>query len=116
MTNLISTYKYPFGCIIFSFISCIIFLILGLSNTHEWFGRGGAIIVLFGVAAEFGLIQIQSEKINERISGVGGLSGPVVTDLDIPSPFSTLRMFSHICVVVGTLIWGFGDWFLTWVL
>ncbi len=112
MNELTSTYKYPFGCIVFSVLSLLVFLIMGILNNYEWFSRGGSIIVLFGVASEFGLIQIQSEKINERINGVGSLSGPVIRNLDIPPPYRVLRIISHICVVIGTLIWGFGDWFL----
>ena len=116
MKELFTTYRYPLGCLLFSLSACMIFLILGITDKHEWFGRGGAVVVMFAVAAEFGLSQIQTEKTNERINGLGGIGGPVVKDLNIPPPYESLRMVSHIFVAIGTIIWGFGDWFLSWVI
>ncbi len=109
--ELITTYRYPFGCILISIASFVVFYILGRSGNADLFERGGSIIVLFGAASEYGLSKIYSEKINQRVNGLGGLSGPVIKDLNVGSLFQFLRAIAHICVTVGTFIWGFGDYF-----
>jgi len=58
------------------------------------------------------LNQIQSSEINKKVKGVGGLSGQVIESFDIPKPFQYFRYFSHTTVILGTLIWGFGDFTL----
>ena len=69
------SFKYPIICLLLSVLCVVAFLILGLSNSHEWFSRGGALVTLFGIAAEYSLIQIQTKYLSSRFRGVGALSG-----------------------------------------
>ena len=65
MKKLITDYQYPFGCTLISAVSLVIFFILGLKFNPGWFGRGGSIIVLFAVAAEYGLVTLQSAEMEK---------------------------------------------------
>ncbi len=109
LRELFTTYRYSFGCLFWGSVAFFASLATGILYKPEFFSRGASIVVLFGAAAEYGLLEVQNQKINERIRGLGGLSGPVLQDLNIPSPFAALRIGAHICVVIGTFIWGFGD-------
>jgi hypothetical protein len=112
---LITDYQYPFGCAVFSFLSLCLFLVLGFSLDPDWFGRGGSIIVLFAVAAEYGLVTIQSAEMTNRGNQQGKWGAPILR-FEMPEPFSKLKIVAHILAVVGTLIWGFGDLFIESVL
>ena len=106
---MLENYKIVLLFIILSVISFFLFLHLGLDQNSNLFSRGGSLIALFAVAAECRLSQVKAKKINEKVKGVGTLSGQVIQDLDAPPPFRLLRVISHLLVVVGTVIWGFGD-------
>lgn len=109
-----TNYKYVLGCLALSVVSTIMFLIAGLKCDYEWFGKGGSIIVLFSVAAEYGLTLLQSEEMQKRAPESSGWDA-IPLSFAMPKPFGIIRLAAHIFVVVGTLIWGFGDWFLEWV-
>ena len=111
MKKLITDYQYPFGCILISAASLVIFFILGLKFNPQWFGRGGSIIVLFAVAAEYGLVTLQSAEMEKQGKLQGSWDAPPLR-FEMPFPFSKLRTSAHILAIIGTLIWGFGDWFL----
>lgn len=109
--RLFDVYQYPFGCVLFSAVSLIVFFILGLCRDPEWFGRGGSIIVLFAVAAEYGLLKLQSSEMEKRGKSQGTWDAPPLT-FKMEAPFSKLQISAHLLAVFGTLIWGFGDWFI----
>jgi hypothetical protein len=109
MNSLTINYRYPFGCLIAGAIAFFIFLLLGIKVDSMWFARGGSIVVLLGAAAEYGLLQVQQEVLNNRVAGLGTWGGPMISNLDIPPPFPRLRIAAHVFVVVGTFVWGFGD-------
>lgn len=109
MNSLFTTYRYPFGCLVVAAIAFFISLIAGVKCDSMWFARGGSIVVLLGAAAEYGLLQLQQQVLNDRVAGLGSWGGPVISSLDIPPPFPRLRVAAHIFVVVGTFVWGFGD-------
>lgn len=111
MKILITDYQYPFGCTVISALSLVIFFILGVNLNPEWFSRGGSIIVLFAIAAEYGLVITQSAEMEKRGKSPGTWDAPSLT-FKMPAPFSKLRMSAHLLAIIGTLIWGFGDWFI----
>lgn len=112
MRELLTTYRYPFGCLVIATAAFFGFLIAGALKDPMLFVRGGSIVVLFSAAAEYGLLQVQNHVTNSRINGVGSWGGPILSNFDIPPPFPRLRVTAHIYVIVGTFIWGFGDYFL----
>lgn len=109
-------FKYPIICLLLSFICLVFFFMLGLRVAHEWFSRGGATVTLFGIAAEYSLIQIQTKYLSNRFCGVGALSGGRIDSFSIPAPYPLIQILAHLMVVLGTLIWGFGDWCLNWMI
>lgn len=66
-------------------------------------------IVAFAVASEYCLFNIQESQAVD----VGTLSGGSLSFM-MSTPLKTLKIISHITAVLGTLIWGFGDWLLVW--
>ncbi len=110
------SFKYPIICLWLSVLCVITFLILGLNNSYEWFSRGGALVTLFGIAAEYSLIQIQTKYLSNRYHGVGALSGGKIDSFAVPTPYPLIQTLAHLMVVLGTLIWGFGDWCLHWII
>lgn len=84
---------------------------LGLCRDPEWFGRGGSVIVLFAIAAEYGLLKLQSSEMEKREMSQGTWDAPALT-FKMEAPFSALQMSTHLLAIFGTLIWGFGDWFI----
>lgn len=109
------SFKYPITCLLLSALCVVAFLILGLSNSHEWFSRGGALVTLFGIAAEYSLIQIQTKYLSSNFRGVGALSGGKIDSFSVPTPYPLIQISAHLMVILGTLIWGFGDWCLNWI-
>ncbi len=87
---------------------------LGANYDPLWFARFGSVIVLFGVVAEFVLLQNQFSELYSSLKGRGaavyGSSG--IPDLT-PTKWKRFQsILAHFTVIIGTFIWGFGDWFL----
>lgn len=87
MKILITDYKYPFGCAVLSALSLVLFFILGINLNAEWFGRGGSVIVLFAVTAEYGLVILQSAEMEKRGELQGTWDAPPLT-FGMPAPSS----------------------------
>ena len=111
-------FKYSAGAIFYAFCCLLGGFLLGIYIDFIWFARFGALIVLFGVMSEYGLLQKELQTLYQALKGQGasvfGNSG--IGDLS-PSPLhQRFALCSHITIVLGTLIWGFGDWALEWVI
>jgi hypothetical protein len=107
----------PRAAIVFLFLSwCtgIYGLTLGLQVTPELFSRMGSIIVLLAVASEYTLLKCELTRLYGKLQGCGGSQdgGMGITKL-VPSFWHrTQANLSHITIIIGTLIWGFGDLWL----
>jgi len=111
-------YSFPLGSILLSALFLGVGLALGLSVDHSWFGRFGAVVVLFGVISEYALIQNELSALYSALKGQGAAEcGNLgMPDLSPSVMHKWLALGSHLMIVLGTLIWGFGDWVLPWVL
>jgi hypothetical protein len=110
MKELVTTYRYTFLCLIAALaVGALFYMLAAWLNDGMWFARGGSLVCLFSLAAEYGLIQVQQQVLNKRVAGAGSWDGPVLENFDIPSPFPRLKIGAHILVISGTFIWGFGD-------
>jgi hypothetical protein len=47
--------------------------------------------------------------VNERLDGIGTISGQTLRELEVAPIFRRLRIWAHVCVIIGTFVWGFGD-------
>ena len=103
--------NFPFHCILFSWVVGAIGLMLGVYVSPEWFGRFGSLIVLFAVMSEYALLQSELNNLYAALKGQGaaqcGNTG--IPDLSVGKWHRNQALMSHITIVVGTLIWGFGD-------
>jgi hypothetical protein len=87
---------------------------LGVNYDPLWFARFGSVIVLFGIIAEFILLQNQFSALYSSLNGQGAavFGGTGIPDLT-PSKWKRIQStLAHFTVISGTLIWGFGDWIL----
>jgi len=80
---------------------------LGLFFDPLWFARFGSLVVLMGVISEYSLLHGELARLYKRLDQIDA-------DDDIPdlSPSKWHRQklhMTHITVILGTLIWGFGD-------
>ena len=64
-------------------------------------------MVLLAVIAEFQLSGIKDSSI--KTSAVGWSGVPPTTKLELSSRHNMLTIIAHIEVILGTLVWGYGD-------
>lgn len=82
-------------------------LALGLSLEPLWFARFGSLVVLFAIMSEYVLLHSELNRLYDSLEGVD--HGDDIPDLT-PSKWHRKKvLLSHATVVLGTLIWGFGD-------
>lgn len=82
-------------------------LILGIVWDPMWFARFGSLVVLFSVMSEYALIHQELDILYRRLDRISAEDD--IPDLS-PSKWHRKKVWlSHLTVVVGTLIWGFGD-------
>jgi len=93
--------------LLISWLAGIIGLILGLTLEPIWFARFGSLIVLFAVMSEYSQLHSELKIIYDNLE-----SHSTIKEIDdiTPSSWHQKKAFlTHITLVIGTLIWGFGD-------
>ncbi|MDG6778162.1 hypothetical protein QCB44_05530 [Thiomicrorhabdus sp. zzn3] len=85
-------------------------LVNGLLLEPIWFARFGSLVVLFAVMSEYALLHGELDVLYRRLEKVHAEDD--MPDLT-PSKWHRKKVWlTHVTVVAGTLIWGFGDLFL----
>ena len=112
--------KYFFSILMLSLalISFVFGLVLGIYYDPQWFGSLGSIVVLFGAISEYRLIRNEFNDLYGSLKGEGAAQAgdPGIPDLTPKGMHKILSNLSHIIIIFGTLIWGFGENFLSiWV-
>ena len=74
----------------------------------EWFQRSGAIVVLISVILEIRQSLAKQPKANSKMF-IGG--NPVMIEQHIPTVRNLFHWIAWGGIVIGTLIWGYGDLF-----
>lgn len=100
-----------FTFVIGSQLSALTCIGVGIYLGPDWFGRFGALVVLFGIISEYALIQKEHAQIYSRLKGQGAaqFGGGGIPDISPTKEHQGLAYIAHFVIVVGTLIWGFGD-------
>jgi len=102
-------------CLIVAWLtSAFSFYFSTLYGSH-WFSRSGSLIILFSVMAEYQLIIEKQNYIYLLVT-----KGRIQTEQSIrpkgnfePSnAHKRKEIATHVSVVIGTLIWGYGDLFI----
>lgn len=99
--------RLPLVYICLALVSLVLGLIVGLVHQPIWFARMGALVVLFGAMSEFALLKLELSQLYSQLE-----SGKINKTLPPSRWHQHKALVSHVIVVLGTLIWGFGDLFL----
>ena len=112
-----SDYKFPIFSLSLALTAFVVGAYLGFQQEAIWFARFGSVIVLFGVISEYALLQMELATLYQALRGQGaaecGNSG--IPDLSPKVKHVRLARLSHVVIVIGTFVWGFGDWYILWV-
>lgn len=82
--------------------------ILGYTHNLAMFGRAGAVLTLCAVVLEY-KISTKGQSDSQYKDGGPISLGAVGKAVLLTDSEKRLRYFAHISVILGTLIWGFGD-------
>jgi len=77
----------------------------------EYISRFGSIIVLVGAMGEYLLMNNKLNKIYEAIE----IASMPYTDVVISDSSKILTVTIHITVLLGTIVWGYGDLFVNMI-
>ena len=104
----ITSPRLPVLCLLGAWLAGLIGLVLGVFIDGAWFGRFGSLIVLFALIGEFSLLKGELYRLYERLSDE---SEDYVRSKDYaPSRWHAKKSVAlHLTIVVGTVVWGFGD-------
>jgi len=93
--------------LLLAWLSGLIGLVLGVWFEPLWFARFGSLIVLFSVMSEYSLLHGELNRLYIRLETVD--ADDDMPDLK-PSKWHVKKvLLSHITIISGTIIWGFGD-------
>lgn len=93
--------------LLLSWLAGLVGLILGLTLEPFWFARFGSLIVLFAVMSEYTLLHGELKILYDSLESNSTLRE--INDIT-PSRWHQKKVrLTHITLVAGTLIWGFGD-------
>ena len=103
--------RFPLKCLIASWAFGVLGFVLGIYLNPEFFSRFGAIVVLFALMSEYTLLKSELDRLYQRLHGQGAAqAGNAGIPNLAPSKWHKKKaQVSHITIVVGTFIWGFGD-------
>jgi len=90
-------------------LSILIASILGLFGTpiNDWFARSGSILVLVGAILEYRCNKFSQIAIEESVRFSSGIGGSAIFALAWHR--IAIKYIAHTLVVIGTLIWGYGE-------
>ncbi len=93
--------------LLIAWLAGLVGVALGILLEPLWFARFGSLVVLFAVMSEYVLLHSELNRLYIQLEGVD--HGDDIPDLS-PSKWHRKKvMLSHVTIVLGTLIWGFGD-------
>lgn len=79
-------------------------------DRSDLFSRSGSIMILFGAIVEYRRIT-QVDKKNEYNGGPIGMI-EMRELFNVPSPIRKIRFITSFMIILGTMVWGYGDLFL----
>ena len=74
----------------------------------SWFGRSGSLAVLFAVMLEFRQSLFISNVISKAVNNQAFVGGGFFS-ANIPPIRKNFQAIGYFIIVVGTIIWGYGD-------
>ncbi len=100
--------KVPIIFLAIAWLFSMISLFLENLYGHNLFSRSGSLMVLFAVIAEYNLLATRDKYQNMKLQL---LSNGKKINLKIHPKIihQHLETIAHITVVIGTIVWGYGD-------
>lgn len=100
--------KYNIEIVLTTAIVFCIYSFLTTNSDGLWFSRSGSIMVLLAVIAEFQVnkARMSSAETSSHVE-IGG-SG-VVLKRELSPRYKAFTIIAHIEIVLGSVIWGYGD-------
>jgi len=93
--------------LVMAWVAGLVGLIMGIAFEPSWFARFGSLIVLFSVMSEYFLLHGELNILYQRLEKV--MAEDDMPDLT-PSKWHLKKVWvSHVTIIAGTVIWGFGD-------
>jgi len=93
--------------LLLSWVAGVVGLFLGLTIEPLWFARFGSLMVLLTAMSEYSLLHSELNILYEKLENNDTIEE--ITDI-MPSRWHQKKVhLTHITLVLGTLIWGFGD-------
>ena len=93
--------------LLLAWLAGLLGLVLGLVLEPSWFARFGSLVVLFSVMSEYSLLHGELNVLYQRLEKV--MAEDDMPDLT-PSKWHLKKVWvSHVTIIAGTVIWGFGD-------
>ena len=100
--------RLPGLCLLVSWSMIAIGLLVGIGVDASWFARFGSLVVLFALIGEFALLKSELLRLYARLSS--SEDGLVHTKDYTPSRWQNKKsVLLHMTIIIGTIIWGFGD-------
>ena len=112
---MIDKINIPFTYLIASWLFALIGFLLGHFICAEYLSRFGSLIVLLAAMSEYSLLKNEKKDLYNSLAGQGTESA-LTGDIGIPNLSPSMwhkkqEVMSHVTIVIGTFIWGFGDLF-----
>lgn len=123
-----SKYKIDWALLIIGIICASVSIFLDVSTVEctAWFARSGSLIVLVAAIVEYRLSSYSYDDIYQaakksakrsaalpQVSDSKFIDGLVKANLtskpEVPRPRRILSGVSHTLVIIGTIVWGYGD-------
>ncbi|WP_373033479.1 hypothetical protein [Sulfurovum sp.] len=100
---------WEYTCLILGYGVLITFFLFSIcQNDGTWFARAGSIGVIFGAILEYNFSH-QQQLLNKEIGQKLGVWVDNPIDYSDTSNQKLIKIFTHILLVVSTIIWGYGD-------
>lgn len=105
-------YRPVLQSLLFAWVIFVASYLVAVKFGATWFERSNSLVVLFGVMAEYFLLQLQEEDLSNKLHGVGTFGGPAIDNVDSPGSHRKLVLVTHVTVMVSTFFWGFSVYFV----
>lgn len=100
---------FNYSLLLIGYIIIIFFFFYKLSDYQgDLFLRSGSILVIFSVIVEYRIVMSQVNK-HQYKYGTSIKMSDLASAQNITTGEKLIKLISHISLILGTLIWGYGD-------
>lgn len=108
LSDMVTLKKYNIELLLTVALGFSIYSLYTTGNDGAWFSRSGSIMVLLSVIAEF-QVNVARESSVETSSTVKIGGSGVMVKRELSPRYKVLAIIAHLEIVLGTIVWGYGD-------